>query len=104
MTWIWEDAYRLEAESIRRGMAEDRAARAEVHVAEHRKVLLDLLASHDGWHDEDCRAYGYGDDADLPPDPSDADPCCTCGRTEIRNQARAVVSAAMPSPSNGDPK
>lgn len=99
---MWEGAWRVEAEKVGRQMAEDRATRAEAHIAEHRNAMIDLLASHDGWHEEDCRAYGAGADCDLPLDPSDADPCCTCGRTEIRNQARAVMSAAMPSPSEGD--
>ena len=59
-----------------------------------------LVQSYDGVHDdEECRAYGAGDDGDLPDDPNDADPACTCGATAVRDAARALlVDVDAPSP------
>ncbi len=57
-----------------------------------RAELLEIVRIHDGVHSEDCRAYGAGiNDADLPEEPSDADPACTCGATRKREHARRVA-------------
>ncbi len=50
-----------------------------------------LVQTYDGWHDENCRAFGAGQDEDLPEDPSAADPECTCGGVAVRNDARSLV-------------
>lgn len=57
------------------------------------KGLHAVIERHDGWHEEDCGAFGAGDDADLPDDPSDADPQCDCGATDVRNKGRAILAA-----------
>jgi hypothetical protein len=96
------DAYKRERDEARAALVEHerRAAacpacvhrkRLEADVAVLRAVVRGLLRTHDGVHAEDCRAYMAGVDAYLPDDPSDADPACTCGATEVRQRAREAV-------------
>ncbi len=69
-----------------------------------RAELLEIVRVHDGVHAEDCRAYGAGPDADLPEEPSDADPMCTCGATHKREHARRVARGLAVWPSDGEGK
>lgn len=97
MTDDASDRIRLTREVLetrdRRDAAIARAEKAEREVARLREALTKMLATHDGVHAEDCRACMAGLDEDLPDDPSDADPCCTCGATAVREAARVALSA-----------